>query len=111
MKNSEQNDLRAKLAAWKVAPQMPGSFQREVWRCIAARQAERESAFWPRISDWFFTRLVRPQYAAVLVMLSLAGSLGVAHMQAQDAMARHWKALEARYAASVDPLIMVRPGQ
>ena len=108
MKNSEPDELSSKLRAWKVEPRVPDSFSRGVWQRIAARQAEREEAFWPRIVRWFSTQLVRPQYATALVVLSLSDSLGVAYLQAQGTKAKDWKELEARYAASVDPLAMAR---
>ncbi len=108
MKNSEPDELSAKLRAWKVEPQVPDSFPREVWQRIAARQAEREEAFWSRIAQWFSAQLVRPQYATALVVLSLSASVGVAHLQAQATNVKHWKELEVRYATSVDPLAMAR---
>ena len=106
MKDFVPDDLSAKLRAWKVEPAVPGSFQREVWRSIAARQASREAAFWPRLVQWLGGLLVRPHYAAALFVIVFSVAIGVAHVQARDANARHWKALEARYAASVDPLAM-----
>ena len=108
MKDFDSDDLPAKLRTWKVAPQVPGSFPREVWQRIAARQTAREEAFWPRVVQWFSTQLVRPQYATALRVLSLSASIGMAHVQAQETKAKQWKQLEARYAASVDPLAMSR---
>ena len=106
MNNSD--DLSAKLRVWQVGPQVPGSFQREVWQRIAARQTAREAAWWPRLAQWFFALLVRPRFAFALVAASLFAGLGLAHMQARDANAKHWKTLEVRYAASVNPLAMAR---
>jgi hypothetical protein len=108
MNDSDIDHLSAKLRTWKVEPQVPGSFQREVWQRIATRQMAREESFWPRVAEWLSTQLARPQYATALVVLSLAASLGVAHAQVQGTKARHWKTLEARYAVSVDPLAMSR---
>jgi hypothetical protein len=108
MNSSDPDDLRAKLQAWKVEPQVPTSFQREVWQRIAVRQTAREEVFWPSLARWFFAQLSRPQYAFAVVLVSLSAGLGIAHMQAQDANAKHWKALETRYATSVDPLSMPR---
>ena len=107
MKDFDSDDLSAKLRAWKVAPQVPGSFQREMWQRIAARQAVREEAFWPKLAPWFSTQLARPQYATALFAITLSASIGLAHVQAQETKAKHWKALEARYAASVDPMAMM----
>jgi hypothetical protein len=108
MSNSQSDDLAAKLRAWKVEPEVPGSFSREVWQRIAARQEVREAAFWPRVVRWFSTELVGPQYATALVILSLSASIGVAHVQAQSTNARTEKMLESRYGTSVDPLAMMR---
>ena len=107
MKNFSPNDLSAKLRTWKVEPQVPGSFQREVWQRVASRQTVREEAFWPQFVQWVSGLLVRPQYAVALVAVSLFASIGVAHIQAQDMNAKLGKQLEARYAASVDPLTMM----
>jgi len=103
----DPGDLSAKLRTWTVEPQVPGSFSRKVWQRIAARQAEREEAFWPKAMQWFTSWLVRPQYAAALFAITLSASIGVAHLQAQGTNAKHWKTLEARYAASVNPLAMM----
>ena len=108
MNTPDPDNLSAKLRTWKVEPQVPGSFSREVWQRIAARQATREAASWPQVVQWFFTRLVRPQYATALVILSLSASIGAAHVQAQGAKAKFGKMLEARYTGSVDPQAMSR---
>ena len=107
MKNFDPEDLSAKLRTWKVEPQVPGSFQREVWQRIAARQTAREEAFWPQLVQWVSAQLVRPRYAMALVAVSLSASIGVAHIQAQDTNVKLGKQLEARYATSVDPLAMM----
>ena len=103
-----KDELKTKLETWQVEPQIPAGFQHEVWQRIAARQTMRDEALWPRVAQWFSTQLARPRYALALVAVSLSAGLGLAHVQAQDANAKHWKTLEARYAASVDPLAMAR---
>src|SRR5258708_38907582 len=108
MNTPDPGDLSAKLRTWTVEPTAPGSFPRKVWQRIAARQAGREEAFWPRVAQWFSTQLVRPQYATALAVLSLSASIGLAHVQAQGTEAKLWKELEVRYVASVDPLAMSR---
>ena len=108
MNTPDPDDLSAKLRTWTVEPQVPGSFQREVWQRISVRQALRQEAFWPQLAAWVSARLVGPQYATALVILSLSASIGVAHVQAQGTNAKLAKMLEARYAASVDPLAMSR---
>ena len=108
MSDFESNDLSTRLRAWKVEPQVPDSFQREVWQRIAARQTARDTSFWSQLRQWFSTQFVRPQYATALIVLSLMGSIGVAHLEARETNARNLKALESRYAASIDPLAMAR---
>ena len=108
MNTPDHDDLSARLRTWRVEPQVPGSFQREVWQRISTQQAARQEAFWAQLIEWLSARLVRPQYATALVVASLSVSLGLAHVQAQGANAKLEKMLEARYAASVDPLSMSR---
>lgn len=108
MNKTDPDDLSAKLRTWKLAPRVPSSFQRDVWQRIAVRQAALENAFWPRVLRWLSANFVRPQFAVVVVMFSVSVSVGVAHLQAQDMKAKHLKTLEARYAASIDPLEMTR---
>ncbi|HYR57914.1 MAG TPA: hypothetical protein VEO95_04770 [Chthoniobacteraceae bacterium] len=108
MNDFESDDLSAKLRTWQVKPAVPGSFQREVWQRIATRQAAREDAFLPRLWQAVSALLTRPRYALALIALGCSISIGVAHVQAQEARAKHWKTLEARYAVSVDPLAMAR---
>ena len=107
MNESDSDNLSAKLDAWKVEPRVPASFQREVWQRIATRQAARDDAFWSHVKEWFATQFVRPRYAVALVALSLSVSVGTALLRAQDANARHWKSLEARYVSSIDPIEMM----
>ena len=108
MKDFDCDDLSAKLQMWTVEPQVPGSFSRQVWQRIATRQAAREEALWPRVTAWVAARLARPQYALALVIVSLSASIGTAHVRAKETNAKFGKMLEARYAASVDPLAMSR---
>jgi hypothetical protein len=108
MNDFDSDDLAAKLRSWKVEPKTPASFQRAVWQRIAARQAAREDALGPRVARWLSTQFVRPRYALALVSLSLCFSIGAGLLHAQGTNIRHWKALEARYASSIDPIEMGR---
>src|SRR4051812_39186733 len=104
MKAFELDALSAKLRSWRVDPQVPAGFQREVWQRIAMRQTARSEAFWPSLLRWIFGQLTRPQYAIAIVLVSLSAGLGFAYLHAQSVNAQHWKALGVRYASSVDPL-------
>ncbi len=108
MSISDDDDLSRKLSGWKVEPQIPVGFQREVWQRIAARQAARDDAFWPALLRWLSVLLSRPRYAVGLFLLTLGFGLGVAHLQARESNARQWKALESRYVDSVNPLALSR---
>src|SRR4030095_17237412 len=101
MNNSGPDELSAKLRAWQVSPRVPASFHHEVWQRIAARQGERELAVWPRVTEWFSTRFVRPQVALGAVLLRLSISIGAAHLQARPAQTHAWKALENKDAAAI----------
>jgi hypothetical protein len=102
MNDSDSEELSAKLRAWKVEAPLPTSFQREVWRRISVRQ----NAFWSRLMAWASALLARPLVAVALVIVSLSVSIGFAHVQARKDNAKHSRMLEARYAASIDPLAM-----
>jgi hypothetical protein len=108
VKDSDSDELSAKLRAWRVSPQVPASFHREVWSRIAARQSERDQAVWSRGIEWLVSALLRPRYAVALVVMSTSLSLAAAHIQSQETQAKNWKTLEARYAASINPLAMGR---
>jgi hypothetical protein len=108
MKDFDSDDLSAKLRTWTVEPRVPDSFQRDVWQRISVRQTAREEAFWPQLAARVAAIFARPQYALALVIVSLSASIGVAHVQAQSTNVKFARMLEARYAASVDPLAMSR---
>ena len=108
MRLPDPDDLSTKLRAWKVEPQVPSSFQRQVWQRIALRQAAREEAFWPALLRACSLRLARPAYAVAVFALLLSVGIGFAHREAMEENARNWKALETRYAESVNPLAMAR---
>jgi hypothetical protein len=99
------DELKARLRAWSVDPQLPDSFQRAVWQRIAVRQSGRKRL----VSGWLeeaLSVLLQPRYAAAIGGLMLATSLGLAHLQAQQVNSEHWRVLEARYTASINPEVM-----
>lgn len=108
MSDPEPHELSRKLRTWKVEPQIPAGFQREVWQRIATRQAARDDAFWPAMLRTLSVLMARPQYAFALFAVMLSLGLGIAHVQAQESNAQNWKVLETRYADSVNPLAMAR---
>jgi hypothetical protein len=104
MKDSDHDDLRTKLAAWKVEPAVPVTFQRDVWERIAARQTAREDGYGRRLFRSIFAQIARPRYAVALAALSLSASVGLAQVRAREVNAKQMKQLETRYLDSVDPL-------
>ena len=103
MSRTNPDDLSDKLRAWQIAPRVPGSFQRDVWRRIALRQAARDTT-WRRALRGLAREFSRPAPAFAVVALSMALSIGLAHWRAADSNALSWRKLEARYAASINPL-------
>jgi hypothetical protein len=100
------DELKRMLRTWKVESEVPRSFNREVWRRIATEERKRNEALLPSLTAWLFSTIAHPKYALALFALSLTASVALAHMEAQETKAQHWKALEARYTASIDPLAM-----
>ena len=102
-------ELRAQLRLWLVKAEVPPSFQTDVWRKIAVRQAateEQSSAVgW---IGWLIGQFRQPRYAVALGMAMLTASLGLARVQADSANGRTWRALETRYVVSVDPGAMAQ---
>jgi hypothetical protein len=108
MKSDEE--LKAWLKTWRVEPKVPDSFQREVWQRIAVRKSGRKGFLFGRMEEVVST-LIQPGYAAAVAGLMVAIGLGAAHLQAQQANAKHWRTLEARYALSINPEFMTRISQ
>lgn len=99
------DELADKLRTWRVDPPVPASFRREVWARIAVRENARENAFSTRVTEWLFSVLSQPRYAAAFALLFLALGLTFAHQRAQEATARSRSEMEARYAVSVSPFL------
>jgi hypothetical protein len=100
------DELKRMLRAWKVEAELPRAFNREVWLRIATEERKRNEALLPSLTAWLFSAIAHPKYALALVALSLTAGVALAHMEAQETKAQHWKALEARYSASINPLAM-----
>ncbi len=96
---------KRELPSWKAEVEIPPRFQAEVWQRIAARDTARRSSFWHQLSSQLSAQLAKPAYATAIIVAGVAMSLGVAHTQAQSANARHWRQLETRYVASINPAV------
>ncbi|MEP6937628.1 MAG: hypothetical protein ABI871_06125 [Chthoniobacterales bacterium] len=99
----DPDELSSKFQAWKTDVEIPRRFQAEVWRRIAAREEARRRSLWNRVRDGLLIQLAKPQYATALIAVSICASLGVAHLQARGANAKHWRQLETRYVNSITP--------
>lgn len=89
------------LQIWKVETEIPSRFQAEVWQKIAARQVEQP--VWSRFIEWITLTLVRPQFAAALILVAGLMGGGLAQWKVQRVNARSFNALQSQYIASVDP--------
>lgn len=93
------DQLKSKLDAWAVEPEIPARFQANVWAEIAARETRPA-----RFLDTLVALFYQPLPTLALVTLALALSMGSAYVHAQDYNARHDKAQEALYMNSINPL-------
>jgi hypothetical protein len=89
------------LQIWKVEAKIPRRFQADVWQKIAARQAKKN--LWSRFVEWTAPIVVRPQFAAALILISGVTGGGLAQWKVQQVNAQSFKTLESRYMASIDP--------
>jgi len=110
MKTPEDGELKAKLQSWQIEARVPAGFQREVWQRIAARDQARHDVPWRRLVRWIAVDLARPQYATVLIVLGIAGSVTVAHLQAQEVNLRSRNEMQNRYVQSIDPMAQTASG-
>jgi hypothetical protein len=100
-------ELKAWLKTWRAEPKVPDSFQREVWQRIAVRKSGRKGLLFGWAEE-IVSALIQPGYAAAMAGLMVATGLAVAHLQAQQANAKDWKSLEARYALSINPELITQ---
>jgi hypothetical protein len=94
-------ELRKKLALWRVQPEVPPDFQRAVWNRIAARESKSSNdSFLNLLSlNW----LTQPRLAVFILVVG--GFIGAAFglVESGQANTKNWKVLEAKYVQSVDP--------
>jgi hypothetical protein len=95
------DELRKKLASWKVQPEIPPDFQRRVWDRIAAREAKSSRSLLANLLaiPW----LTPPRLAACAFVLSVFIGACLGLLESTNANTKTWKTLEAKYVQSVDP--------
>jgi hypothetical protein len=95
------DELKKKLASWKVQPEVPPDFQRGVWNRIAARESKSSKGL---LESLFAIRwLTLPRLAVCAFVLSSFAGTGLGLIESARANTKNWKTLEARYVQSIDP--------
>jgi len=94
------DELREKLALWKVEPQIPPDFQRNVWQKIAVRESKPKL---PLFGNWNISWLRTPAFATCVIVLGGLAGTGFGLIESSQANSRNWKSLEAKYVQSIDP--------
>jgi hypothetical protein len=100
------SELRDKLAAWRIEPQVPRDFQQRVWKRIAVREAANIDPAW---SIWLKSLLIsatrvsvqRLALTAVVVGLLIGTTTGLVEASRWNSVT--WNRLEAKYVQSIDP--------
>lgn len=98
-----KDQLTELLKAWHVEVDVPPGFQREVWARIAAREGEREESLLRQLMTTFSLRVARPAFAGLVLLVASSAGIAIAHVNAREANAKHWLAMETHYVASLDP--------
>ena len=95
------DELKKKLASWKVQPEVPPDFQRGVWNRIAARESRSSKGL---VESLLAIRwLTLPRLAVWAFVLSGFTGTGLGLIESAQANTKNWKKLEAKYVQSVDP--------
>src|SRR5215469_13517258 len=100
------DDLKKKLALWKVKPEVPLDFQRGVWDRIAAR--ESRSSKGPFESLLATRWLTLPRLAVCAFALGGFTGTGLGLIESAHANTKNWKTLEVKYVQAIDPYQQVR---
>jgi hypothetical protein len=95
------DELKKKLASWKVRPEVPPDFQRGVWNRIAARESQSSNG--PLESLLAIRWLTLPRLAVCAFVLSGFIGTGLGLIESAQANTKNWKMLEAKYVQSIDP--------
>ncbi|HEX3446524.1 MAG TPA: hypothetical protein VHS80_17550 [Chthoniobacterales bacterium] len=98
---SMDDELRKKLAAWKVRPEIPPDFQRGVWNRIAARETRPSKSHF--LAAWAVRLVSMPGLAATVIVLSASIGASLGLIESAHANSQNWKTLEAKYVQSIDP--------
>jgi hypothetical protein len=96
----DDDELRQKLAAWEVRPEIPPDFQRNVWQKIAVRESKPKLLLF---GNWNISWLGIPRLATCTIILGGLAGTGLGLIESSQANSRNWKSLEAKYVQSIDP--------
>ena len=97
------DELRKKLASWKVQPEIPPDFQGGVWRRIAARESKSSKS--PLPGFWAIRWIGLPRLATCAIVLAGLMGTGLGLIESSQANTKNWKMLETRYVQSIDPYV------
>lgn len=96
-------ELRRKLASWKVQPEIPPDFQSGVWGRIAARESKSSKSAIPGF--WAIRWIRLPRLATCAIVLAGLMGTGLGLIESSQANTKNWKMLETRYVQSIDPYV------
>jgi len=82
---------------------VPNHFAGAVWQRIQARNEAAGQRGWRRLFEPLFALLMRPTYAAIALLLAVAGAAGAASLRAADANKQARAMLTERHVATLDP--------
>lgn len=82
---------------------VPNRFGADVWQRIQARNEASAQRAWTRLFEPLFALLMRPAFAAVVLLLAVGGAAGAASLRAADANEKAHATLAERHVATLDP--------
>lgn len=100
------DDPKLRELLWASLPdevQLPSRFGAEVWQRIQARSEASANRGWARLFEPFFALLMRPVFAAVVLLLAVGGAAGAASLRAAGANEQARATLAERHIATLDP--------
>ena len=100
------DELRKKLALWKVKPEIPPDFQQGVWTRIAAREARSSKRYF--LPAWAISFFGTPRLAVCAIAVSALIGAALGLVESSRANTESWKTLEAKYVQSIDPYEQLR---
>lgn len=100
------NELDQLIRQAQPTPEIPASFQREVWERITMAQEASWSERWRRVGESILNVVIQPAPAVAVVMTMLLLGTGLGRLTTGD-----YSPADARiaYISSINPLAAVHP--